>query len=260
MRSDQTSFIISGFGAFLLFLLVSCDRQEPRLDFIRGEQIKLGSELPEDPDIIEQTAPYRRQLQSFINTPLAYNPRLLTKKEAPLESSLGNLVADIALKTADSILRSVKGSGVDLALLNFGGLRISLDPGMITVEDIFKLMPFENKLVIARLSPENIGLLLDYLATEKKAHPISGIQLILDQDEIQQVTIDGRPLDPERAYYVVTSDYLQNGGDNMTFFKDPVYLYRTDLKIRDMLIGSFSKTDTLKAPLDGRFKQLIPVP
>jgi len=35
----------------------------------------------------------------------------------------------------------------------------------------------------------------------------------------KNILIQGKPLDIDKIYYVVSSDYLINGGDNMNFFK-----------------------------------------
>lgn len=236
-------------------LAISCEEKNKSLDFIRGKQIELNADLPEQEDILEMVEPYKARLDAEINTPLCYNPRLLAKNESELESSLGNLMADICFEAGDSILREIKGHGIDLAVFNYGGLRASLDKGTVTIEDVFQLMPFENRLVIVELGPDRMEKLIDYLETQKQAHPVAGIRMILENGKITGTEIGGQKLDPSKSYYVLTIDYLQNGGGNMTFFKDPEYLYISDLKVRDALIQSFSKTDTLRASLDGRFSQ-----
>ncbi|MFT6027438.1 MAG: hypothetical protein ACI8P5_001701, partial [Bacteroidia bacterium] len=60
----------------------------------------------------------------------------------------------------------------------------------------------------------------------------------------------------EEYLYVVTSDYLAEGGDNMNFFKDPLERIRTGIKIRDAIIDDFRVAGlsgkTLSVKLDGR--------
>ncbi len=236
-------------------LAISCEEKNKSLDFIRGKQIELSEELPEQEEILELVDPYKSKLEKEINTPLCYNPRFLAKNESELESSLGNLMADICFEAGDSILQAVKGRELDLAVFNYGGMRAPLNEGTITIEDVFQLMPFENRLVIMELGPDRMEKLIDYLEAQKQAHPISGMRMIMENGRIKSVEIGGRKLDPNKSYHVLTIDYLQNGGGNMTFFKDPDYLYVSDLKVRDALISSFSRTDTLRAALDGRFAQ-----
>ena len=237
-------------------ILISCEEKNKSLDFIRGKQIEVGTGIEEEPDVLKLIEPYKETLDPQINAPLCYNPRSLDKKESALETSLGNLVADESFRVGDSILRSVKGRGVDFAVLNHGGLRAPLNKGMVTIEDIFQVLPFENRLVIVELRPEQIKELLRYLEAGKRAHPISGLQIKMKENKIVEVKINGEDLDPERSYYVLTIDYLQHGGSNMTFLTDPSYLYVSDVKLRDALISGLSKKDTLRASLDGRFLEI----
>ena len=215
----------------------------------------MSPELPEQEDIVELVEPYKTKLDEEINAPLCYNPRRLAKNESDLESSLGNLLADVCFRAGDSILRQVKGRGIDFAVFNYGGLRAPLEEGTVTIGDVFQLMPFENRLVVIELRPDQIRALVNYLESQKQAHPVSGIRLSMRNGKITETEVNGKNLDPNKNYYVLTIDYLQNGGGNMDFFTDPEYLYVSDLKVRDALIQSFSKTDTLRASLDGRFTQ-----
>ena len=53
--------------------------------------------------------------------------------------------------------------------------------------------------------------------------------------------INGKTLDHNKVYYVVTSDYLSNGGDNMIFFKKGVEKYNLDYKLRNIIIDYFKE-------------------
>ena len=241
----------------ILFVLhkipISCKEKNKTLDFIRGSQIELSRELPEDEAVIELIEPYKSDLESKINEVLCYNPRVLDKRESELESSLGNLLADVCFDAGDSILNRVKGRGVDFAVFNHGGMRASIQKGDVTVEDIYQLMPFENRLVVVELNPDQVKALIDYLIRQEQAHPISGIRIALKQGKAPQVWIGQNKWDPEKNYHVLTIDYLQHGGGNMTFLTEPEYLYVSDVKVRDALIRNFRRQDTLKTGLDGRF-------
>ena len=53
------------------------------------------------------------------------------------------------------------------------------------------------------------------------------------------------PLEENKTYYVATSDYLANGGDNMIFFRDSKIKYDLDYKIRNLFIDYFKEIDTI---------------
>lgn len=254
MRAKLYKISVLVIICFVLHKLpISCKEKNKSLDFIRGGQIELSRDLPEDEAVIGLIEPYKSDLETKINEVLCYNPRVLDKRESELESSLGNLLADACFEAGDSILKSVKGTNIDFAVFNYGGMRAPIQKGDVTIEDIYQLMPFENRLVIVELNPDQVKSLIDYIIRQHQAHPISGIQIALDKGKAPEVYIGKKKWDPTRSYHVLTIDYLQHGGGNMTFLTTPDYLYVSDLKVRDALINNFRKKDTLKTGLDRRF-------
>jgi 5'-nucleotidase len=139
-----------------------------------------------------------------------------------------------------------------MAFFNYGGVRQSIPKGNVSVSDIFKLMPFENKLVVVELNGEKTRELFKYFEEKNQAHPLSGAQVIFKGKKIKKIRINNEDFDISRNYYVLTSDYLQHGGDHMDFFKDPVKLYPLDYKVRDALLDYFKDQDTIKIQLDKR--------
>ena len=195
-------------------------------------------------------SPYRDSLELTMNTVLVQNEAPLTRGIP--ESTLGNLVADLLLERTqtelpDSILP-------DLCLINIGGLRVDLPEGGITIGKVFELMPFENELDVLELSPEKMQEMLDYLR-EKGGQPFSGMKLTITATGYE-CQINGEPLDENRTYYIVTSDYLADGGDKMYFFKEPLSRIKTEIKIRDAIIDHFRIVGLAEKPLtssiDGR--------
>ncbi|MDZ7614651.1 MAG: 5'-nucleotidase C-terminal domain-containing protein [Flavobacteriaceae bacterium] len=55
-------------------------------------------------------------------------------------------------------------------MFNFGGIRQSIPKGDIKVIDVFQLMPFENMLVVAELSGEQMDRFL--IISKKRCLPI----------------------------------------------------------------------------------------
>jgi 5'-nucleotidase len=138
--------------------------------------------------------------------------------------------------------------------LNHGRIRAPIPAGPITTRTAFNVMPFENSIVVAELTSENVKALVTYLAEAKRAHPISGLTIKLNDDfSVKEALINGKPIEDGKTYHVVTSDYLQNGGDRMNFLKDPITLEVLNYKIRNAMIDYFKTVDTIPARLDGRF-------
>jgi Holliday junction resolvase len=116
-------------------------------------------------------------------------------------------------------------------------------------------MPFENELDVIKLSPEKVNELMAYLQ-KVGGQPISGIDISVRKNNgnTQFVLADGSEM--EEYLYVVTSDYLADGGDKMDFFRDPLKRIRTGIKIRDAIIDDFRVKglagQKLESKLDGR--------
>ena len=249
-------FILFIVSVLLNTFFVSCKKNNIQVKKIEGKQIEINKEIGTDTSYNPIISPYKKELQDKINKILCYNPSTLNREESTLESSLGNLYADICYKKADSFFNQKTGKHIDFALFNYGGIRTTIPKGNLTVKTIFELMPFENKLVVAKLSGKKTEQLFKYLEQRKEAHPISHVKLELKNDKLQNILINNKTFNSSKSYYVLTHDYLQHGGDNMAFFKKPESLFDTEYKVRDALIDYLSKIDTLDAKLDGRFTKI----
>ncbi|MBA2612796.1 MAG: 5'-nucleotidase C-terminal domain-containing protein [Bacteroidetes bacterium] len=148
------------------------------------------------------------------------------------ESPLGNFVCD-ALKYNGE--KEFKNLPIDIVLFNRGGLRVNLPKGDIKIINIFELMPFENELILVKISGEKLTEALQTLL--EKRHPFLGLKIKAQNNTLVETTINGSFIDKTKIYTVVTSDYLANGGDNFLFLKAPVAIEKSSLKIRDALIN-----------------------
>lgn len=240
---------------FLLTLgLISCKTGTLEPAAIEGKRIAIDQNITPDSSIENFIKPYSQHINKTLDSVLAYNPTNLNKNDGELNTALGNLMADIIMVQVNPVFKSRTGKEINLVLLNHGGIRAAVGKGPVNARTAYGLMPFENEVVVVELTGNNINEMLSYLESNRTAHPLSGIQIKVDMNyKIIEATINEEKIDPEKTYFVATSDYLQQGGDNMTFFKDPVNLYNTDYKIRNTIIDYFQKVDTLKTKRDNRY-------
>ncbi|MCF6167762.1 5'-nucleotidase [Lutibacter sp.] len=239
---------------FTIVLFFSCKNEPQHLLKIEGKLLPITSEITSNKNIETFVKPYRERIEKEMSNILSYTPINLTREDGELESTLGNLMADMCYQEANPIFNKKTGKNIDFALFNFGGVRASIPKGNITMQHAFNLMPFENQLVVVELSSEKIKELITYLIHKKKAHPISKQVSLVYTNNGYNFKINGKPLNDSKTYFVLTSDYLQHGGDHMDFFKNPINLYKTDYKLRNAIIDYFKETDTIKVKLDGRIR------
>lgn len=241
---------------FTLLILASC-KAPISYDKIEGKRITITDTLPTDPTIEAFIKPYRQHINNNLDSVLSYAVDTYSKSDGDLNTALGNFIADAVYEQSNPVFKARSGHDIDFVLLNHGGIRGIISKGNITTRTAYDVMPFENAIVVTQLKGAQIKELLDYLAKAKRAHPISKLKIRLDSDgALEQTLLNGQPIDFNNSYYVLTNDYLFNGGDGMDFFKKRDTVYVLDYKIRNALIDYFSKIDTISPVIDDRFTKL----
>ena len=238
----------------LLFLLAisSCKKSERQLVKITAKNIAIDNSIKASEEIVWIISPYKGKLTSEMREVLCFSPQKMVKNDGNMQSTLGNLMADMCFEMSNPIFIEKTKATIDFVLFNNGGIRASLPAGKITKEHAFKLMPFDNELVVVNLTGEKVLELTNYFIKNKKAHPVSkSIQLTIGEN-YNHLKIKGETFDKNKSYNVLTTDYLQGGGDKMNFFKNPKQLTLLDYKMRDAIIDYFRKKDTLQTAIDNR--------
>ena len=134
-----------------------------------------------------------------------------------------------------------------ICILNTGGLRASLNKGPITVGDLFKLMPFDNSVAWVRLPISRIEEMETYMINQPKGVPISNARFEKGKLMIQGLN------NTHTHFWVITSDYLAQGGDKMTFFLSPESYQLTPKNLRDVFIEAVKRQGTLINNSEKRF-------
>ena len=240
----------------IISLFLSCDHSK-KLTTSEGENISISKDLVSDKAIEAFIAPYKVNLDKSMNEVLSYAVDTYSKRDGAYNTAIGNLMADAVFELSNPIFKSRTGNKLDMVLLNHGGIRSILPKGNVTTKSAYSLMPFENSVVVVALKGSVLMEMTTYLKAFKKAHPISGLELVLNADNsYQKIRVNGKPIDLAKTYYVATNDYLYNGGDRMYFLKKSDTLYDLNYKIRNVLIDYFTKYDTLNPKKDQRFIKL----
>jgi len=239
-----------------LLALWSCKDEGFKPDRIKGEQIPVHQNIEESKTITDFIAPYKKSVDIQMDSVLAHTPQSLSKKDSQFNTAIGNMMADAVLEMTNPIFQSRTGYPFNAVLLNYGGIRSTLNEGDITTRTAYEIMPFENEVIVVELSGATMKKLFEYLA-HGTAHPIAGMSLVLNNDgTIKEQLVQGETIVDNNTYFIATSDYLQNGGDNMTFLTNPISKLPLDYKIRNVLIDYFKKHDTIVPVRDERFIKL----
>ena len=198
----------------------------------------------ETPNLIDSIiAPYKSEMKGKMDSVIAYSPNDFTKGRPG--GSLNNWSADAILWHELNNGRGIMGKDPVFCLLNVGGLRSSIGKGNVTIGDIYKLMPFDNEIVWVEMPLSSLLDIETYLK-DSGGEPVSGVEIIDGKLKLEGINQD------TKSYWIITSDYLMNGGDKMTFFKKRLSEKLSGVLMRDAMLGAASHQDTLDWNNDNR--------
>ena len=109
--------------------------------------------------------------------------------------------------------------------------------------NIYEILPFDNSIMVMTLKGSDIIELFNYIATiprGKGAFPqvSEGVSFTINYKtgQVEDVLINGEPIDPNKIYKVVTNSYMAAGGDGYKVFKNAIDKYDASIMQRDVLI------------------------
>lgn len=190
----------------------------------------------------EEIKPYRDSLQLEMNQVIAFADTSFIP-ERPC-GNLNNWSADAVLTNQ---IKNVRLNVPVMVLFNFGGMRSPISKGDVTIGDIFKVSPFDNMVVWARMPIEVLPEIEAYLI-KTGGEPIAGAVLENGKLVINGVTKD------TKEFLIITSDYLANGGDKMYFFQKAIELIHTGKLVRECLMIEAKEQGTLVSNPEIRIK------
>lgn len=175
------------------------------------------------------------------------------------EGLLNNFVADLSVEMFEQKFSDLR---LDICLFNNGGLRTPIVKGNVTRGMLFELMPFENELVLVKLSGAKVTEMIEYIVDRslkgvvRTGVSVSGVRIEIGNGVATKVLVQEIEFDADQDYYVLTSDYLAGGGDEMNFFLDPLEYHTLGMKLRDVIIDYIvqlkEKGLPIHSELDGR--------
>jgi 5'-nucleotidase len=135
----------------------------------------------------------------------------ITLGERDLNTPLGNLMTDAVREE----------SGADIAIHNVhGGIRAGLPRGELTFGSVFRMFPFDNRLVVLDMSGKDLRRIIAAQAQKPDRWAgFSGMRVFVDCDggamHVRMLRDDGRVIGDGDALKVAVNDFLVLGGDNV---------------------------------------------
>lgn len=251
--------ILSHSGAFLKYLgrldlVLRRNPSDPRNGFeVVSHDYTLfpvDATVPEDPAVQYLLEPYEIRMEQVVNLDrlIGYAPNTVRRfGSTGGDSALGNLVADSMWLRA--------GIETDFALTNTTGIRSDLNPGPVTVEELFNVFPFDNTITTMFLSGLEVRELFDYVARRTASRgcssqaQIAGAQVVLNcrgcertgglpcaesirigsGENLREIVDDG-------SYELATNNYLAQGGSGYVMLRRNTTQQDSGIPQRDAVI------------------------
>ncbi len=166
--------------------------------------------LAQDPKMAEMLAPYQEKGAKLVQQIVGYVDERLAGDRDKVRfgyTNLGTLIASAMMEKTDA----------DLAVMNSGGIRASIDAGEISYRDILTVAPFGNALAYVNMTGKEV---VDYLKivaaqpvdTGAFAH-FKGVEMVIDGDKVDVKSIGGQPVDMDKTYRMALINFSAKGGD-----------------------------------------------
>lgn len=176
------------------------------------------------PDITDLIAKYGTLVAPTENRVIGEASATLTRTAAPNgESVLGDIIADAQLWATSGA--GFPSTPAVVSFMNPGGIRADINAGPITYGEAFTVQPFGNILVTMDMKGSDIDAVLE----QQTAGTTLQIPASLTYDRsagapagsrMSNIRIDGVLIDPNATYRVTLNNFLADGGDGFTVFRN----------------------------------------
>ncbi len=239
-------------GKYLGRIDLEIDPASGKARIVSYSYIPVTADIDPDPEIDRIVKQYHARLGEKFKEIIGESRTFLDGERGKVryeETTLGNFVTDIMREH----------TGADVALLNSGCLRASIDSGPMTREQILKAMPFANEIVLLDLTGRELIHALNRSVKGAREDEdggflqVSGLRFSVREHAVEQVRLvsGDTPVDPEKVYRVAVPDFLASGGDGYRIFVDkPVE--HTRLPLRELIIDTIRARGTVTAGIEGR--------
>jgi 5'-nucleotidase len=247
-----------------------------------GSTTKLGSPVAKDPIEAAIVSKWQAIAAPIANRVIGHITADLLSSRDPGGSSfageqpIGDVIADAQLEAG----APTDFGGAQIAFMNPGGIRASLryapgngetrQPGEVTYSNAFTVQPFANVMQVKTLTGGQIYRLLEQqwsganAAGNTKILQISNgfsysydsrIPLPAPRVIPGSATLNGTPIDPLKSYQVTMNNFLGDGGDNFSVFKEGTNTLGGQVDL-DAFVTYLQKHDPTSPPALNRITRL----
>lgn len=236
-----------------------------------GAPILLDASVTPDPKIAEEVAKLDAPLQELRNKVIGQSSVDLNNVDNECrfgECNIGDLIAD-------AMLDSQQKEGVQVAMLNGGGIRASIPKGDVTLGQVLTVLPFGNTIATFGLKGSDLRAALEN-GVSRAENPgnegtgrfpqVAGMTYVWNPQapvgsrivsvQIKQPDGTYQALDPNATYKVATLDFTRQGGDGYSVFGEKaIDPYDFGPTLADVVAAYIGVHSPVASAVEGRITQ-----
>lgn len=200
------------------FLIASSDVLDPANSAL-AKQYGIV-DVPDDPELAAYIESVNEAIEARFGEVVATIPTDLDGEREHVRTRKTNLSAIVC----DAITAE---TGADFTIVNGGGIRASLSAGDVTLGEVNAVLPFTNIVTVCEITGDEVYQALEHgysmLPETNGAFSQTDLQVVYSEskpagERIDEVLLDGEPIDRNAVYTVATNDFMAAGGDGYTMF------------------------------------------
>ena len=177
--------------------------------------------IPNDPEVDAYIDAVNAKVDELMSVPVAELDQRLDGERADVRSRKTNLSKLLCEAMTEA-------GGADLTITNGGGIRASIDAGIVTRGDVFNVLPFNNSVITCEISGADIYAALEHgyraLPDPSGSYAQTDAKVVYSKNaepgqRIKRVILpNGEKVEMDKTYLVATNDFMAAGGDGYTMF------------------------------------------
>ncbi len=213
-RADFT--FKNGDFTLLRYMLIPVNLKKTIKENGKKVRVLIGDEITEDASMLQLLRPFQEKGSENLNVKIAQTNGKLEGDRAIVRSKPTNLGTIIAYAQMQSV-------GADIAVINSGGIRASIEKGDITYKDVLTVQPFGNTVTYVDLGGSDLQEYLTTIANIPEGTggyaQFAGLAFTMVEEKLT-ISINNKPLDENATYRLAINSYIASGGDKYPILTD----------------------------------------
>jgi 5'-nucleotidase len=216
----------ASFGRLITSIDMRIDGRRGDVEFVHAKNNIVTRDVAKDERQTQLIAKYDALSAPIANRVVGTASADITRTaNAAGESALGDVIADAQLAATSP----TDFGGAVVAFMNPGGIRADLLAGEVTYGELFTVQPFNNVMTVKTMTGDMIRRLLEQqfeVASPPRILQVSqGFTYSYDTTQpagsrVSDIAIGGTPIDPAASYRVAMNNFLADGGDGFSVFRE----------------------------------------